>query len=758
MTDLAFEKAKNHFLKGVEYCLSEQWVEAENEMRESLKYMPDRISTLINLSSILIKVKKYENAKEVINKALKQEPNNSELIMNCGLILIEDQEFEEALANFNRAIRLNEKYSEAYFNQGNLLLRLNRLDEALESFNKAIEINKDYSLAHSIRNSLLQKIRLNEVVQVNLNDKESKEKTTNLLRALELQKQGLFLQAKEIYEKVLLQEPNNFDALNLMGVVECENKEYAKGVELFEKALSINDDHAEVHYNLGIALQELKFLKKSIDCYSVAIAIKPDYADAYFNRGVAFNSLEETGKAIEDFESAINFHPDPSRFICQYLHSKMKMCDWRLFGEGVESIKNSIYSNKFALEPFMIISLTDKVGIHKQASEFFSAKKFPTNDSLGPLPLRKLGEKIKVAFLSADFSEHPMGYNFVGFFENIDRSKFEVIAVSFIQVSDSPLSKRLVAAFDAFKMVYKMADSEVCQWIREQNVDIAVDMMGPTLNNRQGIFAMRCAPVQVNQFSWTSGAPYMDYIIADPVSMPEEYADGYSEKLAYVPHTLFATDDKREVAERTPLRSEEGLPEHGVVFCCFNSSHKITPEVFDVWMRILEKVPDSVLWIRSAGASMEKNLCAEAQSRGVDPKRMVFAGKVPSMADHLARYRLADLFLDTFPFCAQTTASDALWAGVPVVTCVGESSMSRICASLLHALDMTELVTRSLQEYESKVLELANDAAKLQEARKKLQVQKSVAPLFNTALYTRNIEYAYMNTLSLEKPIKLNGL
>jgi len=431
----------------------------------------------------------------------------------------------------------------------------------------------------------------------------------------------------------------------------------------------------------------------------------------------------------------------------------MVKCDWKLFEDSVNKIKDTIVSNKFVVEPFMIVGLTDKLGIHKRASELFSAKKFPINDSLGPLPFRKLGEKIKVAFLSADFSEHPMGYNFVGFFENIDRNKFEVIAVSFIQVSDSPLSKRLVAAFDAFKMVDKMADSEVCQWMREQNIDIAVDMMGPTLNNRQGIFAMRCAPVQVNQFSWTSGAPYMDYIIADPVSMPQEYAAGYSEKLAYVPHTLFATDDKREVAERTPLRSEEGLPGHGVVFCCFNSSHKITPEVFDVWMRILEKVPDSVLWIRSAGASMERNLCAEAQSRGVDAKRLVFAGKVPSMADHLARYRLADLFLDTFPFCAQTTASDALWAGVPVVTCVGESSMSRICASLLYALDMPELVTRSLQEYESKVLELANDVAKLQEARKKLHVQKAVAPLFNTALYARNIENTYFNMIAEVKDI-----
>ena len=395
--------------------------------------------------------------------------------------------------------------------------------------------------------------------------------------------------------------------------------------------------------------------------------------------------------------------------------------------------------------PFQILSLTDDLDILKITAELYIHKEFPSKSfELGVVPFKKPEGKIKIAFLSADFTEHPMGYNFVGFFENLDRAKFEVIAVSFIQVSNSPLSQRLVAAFDVFKAVDKLSDAEVCKWVRDQNVDIAVDMMGPTLNSRQGIFAMRCAPIQVNQFSWTSGAPYMDYIIADPVSMPEQYAHGYTEKLAYVPHTLFATDDKREIAERTPLRSEENLPEQGLVFCCFNNSHKITPEVFDVWMRILQRAPESVLWIRSAGSSMEKNLCEEAQKREVDPKRLIFAGRVESMAQHLARYRLADLFLDTFPFCAQTTASDALWAGVPVVTCVGESSMSRICASMLHTLDMLELVTNSLQEYEQKVLELAQNEQKLREVKQQLAYQTQVSPLFNTALYTRNIEKAYL--------------
>jgi predicted O-linked N-acetylglucosamine transferase (SPINDLY family) len=337
-----------------------------------------------------------------------------------------------------------------------------------------------------------------------------------------------------------------------------------------------------------------------------------------------------------------------------------------------------------------------------------------------------------------------MGYNFVGFFENIDKNKFEVIAVSFTNITDSPLSRRLAAAFDIFKIVDGLSDSEVCKWIRDQKVNIAIDMMGPTQHNRNGIFAMRCAPIQVNQFSWTSSAPYIDYIIADSISMPEEYSYGYSEKLAYVPHTLFATDNKREISLKIPLRSEQDLPEKGVVFCCFNNNFKITPNVFDVWMNILKNVPGSVLWIKGGRESLERNLLKEAEKRGLDPNRLVFAGQIPLMQDHLSRYRLADLFLDTFPFCAQTTASDALWAGVPVLTRTGESSMSRICSSLLNAIELPELITNTQAEYEARAIELGNNPTKLKAIKDKLERNRLTTALFDTTRFTKHIEAAYM--------------
>jgi predicted O-linked N-acetylglucosamine transferase (SPINDLY family) len=421
----------------------------------------------------------------------------------------------------------------------------------------------------------------------------------------------------------------------------------------------------------------------------------------------------------------------------------MHICDWQDFDANVKNLLLKISEGKKSSPSIPILALTDSLSIQRKTAEIWVNDKHPFNPSLSVISKLPRKEKIKLAFLSADFKEHPMGYNFVGFFENIDRDKFEVIAVSFLNITDSPLSRRLAAAFDVFKIVDKLSDTEVCKWILDQKVDIAIDMMGPTLGGRGAIFAMRCAPIQVNQFSWTSGAPYIDYIIADPISMPEEYAYGYSEKLAYVPHTLFATDDKREISIKTPLRSEQNLPEKGIVFCCLNNNFKITPHVFDSWINILKNVPDSVLWIKGGHVSMERNLCDEMALRGVDTNRLVFAKRITLMQDHLARYRLADLFLDTFPFCAQTTASDALWAGVPVLTRVGESSMSRICASLLNAIELPELITKTKAEYEATAIELATNPVKLKAIKDKLARNRLTTALFDTPRFTKNIEAAY---------------
>jgi hypothetical protein len=306
---------------------------------------------------------------------------------------------------------------------------------------------------------------------------------------------------------------------------------------------------------------------------------------------------------------------------------------------------------------------------------------------------------------------------------------------------------RLEKAFDHFVDVRESSDVEIAQQLRALEVDIAVDIMGPTKNSRPGIFALRAAPIQVNNFGWVSGAPYMDYIIADPVCITPTEEAYFNERIVRLPNTFFATDNTRSIAGFPTTRSDAGLPEQGFVFCAFNNSYKITPCVFSVWMRLLLAVPGSVLWLKDKSTRTRDNLRKEARVRGVDPERLIFAGHVASMGEHLARHRLADLFLDNFPFSAQTTASDALWAGLPIVTRSGEAMMSRVAASLLNAVGLPELVTTSEAEYEALALTLATQPEKLRAVRKKLAENVVSAPLFDSEAYTRAMEQAFLQMM-----------
>jgi len=658
-----------------------------------------------------------EEAEELFLSSLKILPNRLSTMTNLAAVQLQLGKLNEAELIINESLNIFPEDEITYLNKAKLLEKRSQWADALKYCEKAIDLKKDYAETYYLCGNILGKLgRLENAIE-------------NFNKAISF---------REDYASAYIQR----------GTMQHLLKLFQEAIESFKVAIKIDRNSALAFNKLGITLQENNQEQEALESYNSAIFLDPKYAEAHHNIGSILLNQKEFEQSIFSYKRALEINPCLDYTLGNYLHAKMFICDWFSIEKDTDNLIEFILNNKAVYEPFMILNLTDLVSIQKHAAQNFSANKFPVNKLLGEVTKFKSGKKIKLAFLSADFREHPMGYNFVGFFENIDRDKFEIFGVSFLKVSNTSLSRRLVKAFDVFKVVDKLSDAEVCAWIREQQIDITIDMMGHTVHNRQGIFAMKCSPVQVNQFSWTSGATYMDYIIADPISIPSQFTHGYSEKVAYVPDTLFATDDKRKIAERTPLRREVNLPQEGLVFCCFNSSHKITPAVFDIWVRILKKVPNSVLWIRSTGISMERNLCKEALKRGADPQRLVFAGQVPTMEEHLARYRLADLFLDTYPFCAQTTASDSLWAGVPVVTCMGESSMSRICASMLFALKMQELVANSLEEYEIKILEIANDSIKLNELKQKLLNSRKNTALFNTTLYTQNVEKAYLSMLN----------
>ena len=334
-----------------------------------------------------------------------------------------------------------------------------------------------------------------------------------------------------------------------------------------------------------------------------------------------------------------------------------------------------------------------------------------------------------------------------GVFEHHDRTKFETIAIAFLKDNTTAMRRRLKSAFHRFIEVQEQSDAEVAELLRRMEVDIAVDLMGFTGECRPGILAFRPAPVQVNYlgFPGTMGADYIDAIIADRTVIPEESVGDYSEAVVYLPDTYLPNDATRRIAERTPTRSEAGLPEKGFVFCSFNNSYKFTPELFDIWMRLLLAVEGSVLWVPEVNAAAVRNLRREAASRGIDEKRLVFAPFLSSAEDHLARLRLADLFLDTLPYNAHTTAADALWAGLPVLTTPGSTFAGRVAASLINAIGLPEMIAPSLETYEATALQLARDRTALAEIKAKLQRNRGTYALFDTARFTRNLETAYAN-------------
>jgi len=397
--------------------------------------------------------------------------------------------------------------------------------------------------------------------------------------------------------------------------------------------------------------------------------------------------------------------------------------------------------------------LTDDLALQRQAAEIWMRDKCPENPGLGALPVRMPGSKIRIGYFSADFHNHATMFLMAQVFERHDRSRFELVAFSFGPDTQDAMRARAVAAFDQFLDVRTRSDEAVAALSRELGIDIAVDLKGYTEHERTGIFALRAAPIQVNYLGYpgTMGAPFIDYLIADPVLIPAEARVQYTEKIAYLPHSYQPNDTHRIIADRVFTREELGLPEKGFVFCCFNSSYKITPQVFDVWVRILQQVPGSVLWLFKEHAATELNLRREAVQRGLDPARLVFAPRM-ELPEHLARHRQADLFLDTLPYNAHTTASDALWTGLPVLTCMGQSMASRVAASLLHALELPELVTQTEQDYEALAVSLAQTPDKLRTLCTKLQENRLTSPLFDTDMFTRDIErlYTRMHTRHLQ--------
>jgi predicted O-linked N-acetylglucosamine transferase (SPINDLY family) len=733
-------------LLGVIAIQTGQYIGAVEMIDKAIEINPNAAIYFSNRGNVLEKLKQLEAAVASYDKAIELKPDFAEAYSNRGNALQELKQFENALASFDKAIELKPDYADAYYNRCNALQGLGRLDAAVASYDKAIELKLDFVEAYYNRGNALKTLKKLEAAVASYDKAiELKSDYTDAYsnRGNALQELKQFEAAVANYDKSIELKPDYADAYSNRGNALQELKQLDAALASFDKAIEFKPDFAEAYSNRGNALQELKQLEAAVASYDKAIELKSDYANAHYNRGNALKELKQIEAAVASYDKAIELKPDFDYLFGKRLHLKMHLCDWQEFEPNVSELSLKTQSNAKASPCFPLLALPIGLTEQRKAAEIWCADKYPFNPSLGPIikPARK--SKIRIGYYSADFHTHPVSILSVGLFEHHDKSKFELIAFSFGPETQDEIRGRIKNAFDKFIDVSSMSDKKVATLSRELGVDIAIDLGGYTHNCRTGIFSFRAAPIQLSYIGYlgTMGSEYYDYLIADRTIIPVHSQKYYREKIVYL-LTYQVNDSKQEIPHSALSRQELNLPSSGFVYCCFNANFKITPSTFDGWMRILKAVPESVLLLYTDISTAAKNLKMEAEKRGLNPERLIFGEKL-IRSKYLARCRSADLFLDTLPYNAGATASDALWAGLPVLTCMGESFASRYAASMLFAIGLPELVTETQTEYEALAIELATNPAKLKAIKGKLEKNRLTTPLFDTALFAKHIETAY---------------
>jgi predicted O-linked N-acetylglucosamine transferase (SPINDLY family) len=564
------------------------------------------------------------------------------------------------------------------------------------------------------------------------------------VRADRALQRGDFTAAVADYDRALACDAANADThYNRANALFALNRD-EEAVRGYERAVELRAKFAQAWHNRGVALSRLGRHGEAIASLDRALALDTSSADAWINRGNALRAQDRDAEALAAYGRARAVAPATEFLRGTWLHARMTVCDWEGIEEEFSRLGDAVAAGERATPPFPALAVLSSPSILHAASRTWAAARFAERRDLPPMVARAGGGKIRIGYFAATFHEHATGHLMAQLFEAHDRDTCEITAFSFGPQTGDAMRARLAAAFDGFVEIGARSDADAAMLARAAGIDIAVDLMGYTRDGRPGIFACRAAPIQVAYLGYpgTMGAPYVDYAIVDRVVVPESQRGHYDEKLVWLPGCYQVNDARRPRPEASPERGEAGLPPDAFVYCCFNNSFKLTQRVFDAWMRVLAKVDGSVLWLMADNAWAAANLRKEAHARGVDPARLVFATRVP-LAAHLARHRLADIFLDTLPYNAHTTASDALWMGLPVLTCLGESFAGRVAASLLHALDLPELVSPTLEAYEARAVDLARDAQALRALRAKLAANLPDAPLFDGRRFARGLEGAY---------------
>jgi predicted O-linked N-acetylglucosamine transferase (SPINDLY family) len=721
--------------------------------RRALELRPAYAEAHLALGAALKQQGALSEALACYRKAIATRPGYAEAHNNVGVVLQSQGRLEEAAAAYGEAIALQPAYLEARFNLATVLHEQRRFEPAAAVYRQVIEMVPGLAAAHNNLGSVLQdQGRFGEAI-------DAFEQAIRLApdyaeahfnHGAALQRQGQAEPALAAYGRAMALRPDYADAINNAGIVLQDLGRAGEAIDLYRRLIERVPDHADAYNNIGTAWLALGRPDEARSAFQAALARRPDFAQAAYNLGNAWRELGDLAAAIAAYQDALRLRPDDVDAFGQLVHHREQACAWDNLQADQDRLIGMVRHGA-RIPPFYLLSTKATAADQLLCARQWITPMLPPRQAVFghqnglDRDHRAAPARIRLGYLSGDFHQHATAHLMAELFECHDRERFEVFAYSYGPDDGSPMRSRLGRAFDRLIDIRALPHREAARRIYADHVDILIDLKGYTHHARPAISAHRPAPVQVSYlgFPATMGADFIDYVIVDPLVVPASRQAFFSERLVHLPGSYQVNDRRRETAGAPTSRRDFGLPDDALVFCSFNNSYKISPEFFDIWMDLLRSVPGSVLWLLETNALAKVNLRNEAVKRGVGSGRLIFAPLVPS-AEHLARLRHADLFLDTLPCNAHTTASDALWAGLPVVTATGDTFAGRVAASLLCAAGLPELVTGSPEEYARKALALAGDRPQLQELREKLQSNRSTSPLFDLPRSTRHIETAYV--------------
>ena len=639
-----------------------------------------------------------------------------------GVIFKENGKISDSISAIKHSLKLNPNDPEIHNNLGFIYQENKNFNEAALCYDKAIKLKADYIQAHH-NLGLINHLKQN------------------------------YNKAEISYKNVLKIKPNYLPVYNSLGDVLIKQGKIIEAENCYKQSIKLKKENPEAHNNLGVALQRQGKIEEAKISYEQALIYRNNYAEAHYNLAYCHRKLGNFDQAIEEYKKALTIKPDYASAESNMLDLLKHMNDFDINNKLLEASSRLGISTK-PVQPFSLLTWEDNAENHYLRSKKYIEEFFKSTSNNFSKKNNSYSEKLKIGFFSADFREHAVMHLIYGLFREYDKKKFEFFLYSFGKDESRKWHNLLKNNVDKFTDVTNFSFKEISEMSRRDNLDIAIDLMGYTKNNRLAIFSERIAPIQINYLgnAGTIGADFFDYMIADNIVIPKNQKQFYSEKIIFMPHSYYPIDNKIEIPELNTSRSDHGLPDKGIVFCCFNQNYKIGINEFNIWMRVLKKIDKSVLWLIESNEWAKENIYKQAKLNNVSSSQIIFAKKLPH-SEHLERHKHADLFLDTFNYNAHTTASDALWVGLPVITKQGNQFAARVASSLLSALDLNELVTQTEDEYEKMIIDYASQPIKLKDIREKININKNSKPLFDTLQYTRDFELAMIKVNDL----RLNG-